>query len=212
MSGWLILIFIAVALFVGFIIFDKRKFLLEKLKNILKIKPKVKKETEEKIKKEKISKKNKKQDIPKEEKQDYDTMVDQGNLTIGKNFEPEIDTKNENFVDDLQQDDIDLDKLLDELEKADRDSVQKYKDDRFNKESEAFKNAESLSLDEMNDLLENSFANDTSSRNQLGKYGINTNLSGKELGDAIKNLPPQIKAIIISDILKPKFWYCSKKI
>ena len=65
MAGWLILIFIAMALFVGFIIFDKRKFLLEKIKKILKIKPKVKKEKKEKLnkekKKEKVSKKNKKQ-------------------------------------------------------------------------------------------------------------------------------------------------------
>ncbi len=204
MAGWLILIFIAVALFVGFIIFDKRKFLMEKLKKILKIKPRVKKEKKEKPKKEKVSKKSKQQ-VPKEEKQDYDTMVDQDNLTIGKTFEPEASHTNAEFVDDLHEDDIDLDKLLAELEKADHDSVQKYKDDKFNQDSEFFKDADSMSLDEMNDFLENSFANDSSSRNQLGRYGLNTNLSGKELGDAIKNLPPQIKAIIISDILKPKF-------
>lgn len=210
MAGWLILIFIAMALFVGFIIFDKRKFLLEKIKKILKIKPKVKKEKKEKFKKEKkkekVSKKNKKQqDAHKEEKQDYDTMVDQDNLTIGKTFEPEVSHTNAEFVDDLHEDDIDLDKLLAELEKADHDSVQKYKDDRFNQSSEIFKDADSMSLDEMNDFLENTLTNDTSSRNHLGRYGLNTNLSGKELGDAIKNLPPQIKAIIISDILKPKF-------
>lgn len=203
MAGWLILVFIAVALFVGFVIFDKRKFLLEKLKKILKIKPKAKKTKTEKPKKQKISKKSK-QTAPKEEKQDYDTMVDQDNLTVGKVYEPQTDKKNE-FVDDLKQDDIDLDKLFAELEKADRDSVQKYKDDRFNRDNEFVKDADSMSLDEMNDFLENSFANDSQSRNQLGRYGLNANLSGKELGDAIKNLPPQIKAIIISDILKPKF-------
>jgi len=203
MAGWLILVFIAVALFVGFVIFDKRKFLLEKLKKILKIKPKAKKTKTEKPKKQKISKKSK-QTTPKEEKQDYDTMVDQDNLTVGKVYEPQTDPKNE-FVDDLKQDDIDLDKLFAELEKADRDSVQKYKDDRFNRDNDFAKDADSMSLDEMNDFLENSFANDSQSRNQLGRYGLNANLSGKELGDAIKNLPPQIKAIIISDILKPKF-------
>lgn len=210
MAGWLILIFIAMALFVGFIIFDKRKFLLEKIKKILKIKPKVKQEKKEKLnkekKKEKVSKKNKKQhDAHKEEKQDYDTMVDQDNLMVGKVFEPEVNDTNTEFVDNLHEDDIDLDKLLAELEKADHESAQKYKDDKFNEDSNFFKNADNLSLDEMNDFLENTLTNDTSSRNHLGKYGLNTNLSGKELGDAIKNLPPQIKAIIISDILKPKF-------
>ena len=64
MAGWLILIFIAMTLFVGFIIFDKRKFLLEKIKKTLKIKPKVKKEKKEKLnkekKKEKVSKKKQK--------------------------------------------------------------------------------------------------------------------------------------------------------
>lgn len=195
MEGWIIIVLIAFVLFVGFIVFDKRKILLEKIKKIFKF---------EKIKVNKEKKDNKPKPVVVEEKQDYDTMIDQSNVKLGQDITisapEEVKSKN--------VEDIDLDKLFEELEKPDHESSQKYKDEKFNSENSFFSARENMSLYEMNDFLENSFSMEKiSSKNQniLEDYGIDSRLSGKELGDMIKSLPPQIKAIIISDILKPKF-------
>lgn len=194
MDGLIILVLIVLVIFICFIVFDKRKVLMEKIKKIftLNFKDRVKKEKSTENK-EKIKSEEKKDNI------DYDTEINQDNFELGKepeNFALETNATAQN------SEEIDLDKLFEELEQADKQSVQKYRDEKDKFASQFKSDDGKISLDEINDFLENSFESNSA---KYGKYGIDNNLTGKELGEAIKNLPPQIKAIIVSDILKPKY-------
>ena len=215
MEGWIVVVLIAVGLFAGLIIYDKRNFIASKFKN-LSTRPKKEKTPKEHVKKEKIKKeKVKKEKKPKEETKqetqvDYDTIVLEDNITFGKEQEtesvqddniPDIFTQKNDLDDD---DDIDLDELFEQLR---QNESKNYERNTFDNEFD-FSNFENMSTDEIDDFLENSFSYDDLSdgvKSSVDSFGYNNNLKGKDLGEMIKNLPPEIKALIIGDILKPKF-------
>ena len=208
MEGWLIILLITIVLFAGFIIFDKRKFIAEKLKKMPT--PKIKKEKKEKQPKPVKEKKSKQKEVVEEVKTepiDYDKVINEENVVFG--YEPPVQ---ETFVDENRQEhnndeDIDLDELFEQLRQADVENSQKYKDNKYNT-PKYMPDFDEISNDELDYFLENSFSFDDMSDNiksPLENYGESKSLSGAELGNMIKSLPPEIKAIIISDILKPKF-------
>lgn len=218
MEGWIYIVLIALLLFAGFIIYDKRKFIVEKIKKYKF--PKIKKEKIVKEKKEKPVKekakvvkekkvKQKENIEVKQEPVDYDKIVVEDNVIFG--YEPPATEKKAEDLtlpenNDLDED-IDLDKLFEQLRQADAENSQKYRENRYN-EPKYMPDFNEISNDELDYFLENSFSFDDVSdniRNPLQSYGQNKSLSGAELGNMIKQLPPEIKAIIISDILKPKF-------
>lgn len=214
MEGWIIIIIVAVLLFAGFIIYDKRKFIMDKIKQRT---PKAHKEKPQKEPKTKTSKDKEKSpdNQTKLESVDYDTMVVEENVEYGK--EPDsFDNYTQNNYENIfsvpetkneHEEDIDIDKLFEELKKQDEENSRKYKSDKLSQIYET-PNFDKMSIDDMDDFLQKSFSFDdlsSNNKNYVEDFGYRSNLSGKELGKMIKNLPPEIKALIITDILKPKF-------
>lgn len=208
MEGWLIIVLISIVLFVGFIIYDKRKFIADKIKKIFK-KP-LKKEKEPKVKqpKEKVVK-QKKQKQPKKKKTqpeqetteeiiDYDKMVLEDNIVYGQ--EPVIQ-QNPMFTteEETNNEDIDIDELFEQIRRQESE---------LNQQSSQSNNFDTFNNDDFDEFFENEFSFDDfsdSAKDSFRKMGYDKNLTGKELGEMIKSLPSEIKAIIITDLLKPKF-------
>lgn len=199
MDNFWIIIVIALAVFALFIVYDKRKSIVAFFKSKFK-----------KSKKEVAPK-----EPPQKPKEDPDTQVLQENLQIGGDEVPQVKPldiadlpvfSDDEFqpvqINDEFDADIDLDKLFEELKQADLDNSNKYKSSKLGETD-----FDDISLDDMDEFLESINYDRLSNKTQksLHNYGYGNQLTGKELGEAIKNLPPQIKAIIISDILKPKF-------
>ena len=110
------------------------------------------------------------------------------------------------ILDGDDEDDIDLDELFEQLRQQESNSNSRF-DIEIDEDFET-PNLDTFSNDEFDNFFENEFSYDDLSedvRSSFDKIGINRNLSGKELGEMIKNLPPEIKALIIGDVLKPKF-------
>lgn len=212
MEGWIVIILIAVILFAGFIIYDKRKFIADKIKNVSF--PKQEKKVKEKPAKEKNKTKKHKQEVKEEKPIDYDTVVLEDNVVFGKEIEEKVENDEDipiMFSDSVNEsaddDDIDLDQLFEQLRQSDAENSQKYRMDKFNDDLD-FPSFDDMSSDDIDDFLENSFSYDELSdgvKSSMSDYGYKNNLSGKELGDMLKKLPPEVKALIIGDILKPKF-------
>lgn len=195
-----IVVGIALFLFLVFIFLDKGKNIFKKFK-----KTKTKKEKPVKEKKEKKNKQQKTQN--QDEKVDYDTTIKQENVEYGKEISPAVqDVQTEVvskklFVDEQpEQEEIDLDKMFEELRRQESASP--------NAEYEQMPNFDDMSMAELDSFLEQSFDEQNLSlngRNALDIYGYDDNLSGEELGRVLRNLPKQIKILILSDILKRKF-------
>ena len=190
MKEFLIIVGIALVLLLVFIFLDKGKDWFKKNKA-----PKIKKEI----------KKNKIEDDFLQDKIDYDTVIKEENIEYGK--EPETNMKIADMEeplklfaeDDSEQDEIDLDKIYEELRRKETD---------FNSfENSQIPNFEDISMSELDSFLEQSF-NDidvNSFDGELNSYGYDKNLTGEELGRVLKNLPRQVKILLLSDVLKRKF-------
>lgn len=200
MEEILIVIGIALVLFVGFIIIDNRKTIFEKLK---KFKPKFSFPKKEKIEKEKP------QPNKVEKKEDPDSQIKEENIQYGKIEVPkdlkQTDSKLENFYASKKKEEIDLDKMFEEFRREEtKENEKKYESDFL--DSADIPNFNSMSLGELDDAIEQNFSSiDKNTKDSLSSFGYSNSMSGEELGKLIKNLPPEIKVLIATDILKRKF-------
>lgn len=188
-----IVIFAVVTLFLLFL-YDKRSSILTFFKEkVFKPKP---------IKIPKIKTKN---------KVDPDTIPDTDKMGYGKvKYPDELQQQNAEVFqvdnifapkDDFDNDDIDLDKMFEELQSQSISENSKRRDPNDLTNMPDF---DSMSLNDLDNLLENSLG-----RNNMDDFGSylpnsGSDISGEEIGKMLKNLPPQIKVLIASDILKRK--------
>lgn len=202
MEGIFIIVVVATVALLLLVIYDKRNSVIKFFKEKI-FKPKEIKlpENEEKPKLDTDL-------VPNEEKIDYGELkkaeqkVETATPTIHENNEEENIFGGSEFEDD--DDEIDLDKIFEDL----RQEQAKKGDKRFKSEmlEEVEPNFDSMSMEELDSLLEDNLSKGNVP-NDLESYfsSNNSNLSGEELGKAIKNLPPQLKMIILNDIFKKKF-------
>lgn len=189
MKEFLIIVGIALVLLLVFIFLDKGKDWFKKIRL-----PKLKKEI----------KKNKIEDDFLQDKIDYDTVIKEENIEYGK--EPETNMKIADMEetlklfaeDDSEQDEIDLDKMYEELRRKETD---------FNSfENSQISNFEDMSMSELDSFLEQSF-NDidvNSFDGELNSYGYDKNLTGEELGRVLKKFAKTGKDSIIKRCFKKK--------
>lgn len=186
MSEFFIIVAIAFGVFIGFIIFDNRKVFLNKIKGI-KL-PQIKKEPP------------KPKDEKPKPKDDPDKQIKEDNLKLGnfkdpKPLENQDAVEPENFYALKKKEEIDLDKIYENLRREEtRRYERKYQSDFLDPID--VPNFDKMSIDELDEFMEKAFAGDDQPRS--------SGLSGEELAKAIKNLPPQIKIMLFTDILKRK--------
>lgn len=202
MTGIVIIVIIAAVLLILLGVYDKRKSIINFFKEKV-FKPK----------KIKIPKTKEKQKI------DPDTMVNEDNIDYGKveSYDDAIKQPEQTKIDDNaefenifnqneddDEEDIDLDKIFEELriEQA-KKGGKKFKSELLD---ETEPNFDFMSMEDLDSLLEDKLSkgnvpDDLESISPL----LNSKLTGEELGKVIKNLPPQLKILIVSDILKRKF-------
>ena len=192
MKEFLIIAGVALLILLVFVFLDKGKNIFKKNKL-----PKVKKE----VKENKMDKESSQDNV------DYDTVIKEENVEYGKEPEEQVlnveaeQTPEKLFVENVsEQEDIDIDKIFEELRR-------KQVDENIFEETQ-FPNFDDMSMSELDSFLEQSFDDSDmglSGKKVLGSYGYDDNLTGEDLGRALKSLPRQIKVLLLSDILKRKF-------
>lgn len=199
MEGIVIIVIIAAVVLLLLLFYDKRNSIINFFKSKV-FKPKELKVP--KVKKPTIDTDT----IPNEDNIDYGRlkMPEQTNAQASEEFS--FDDTDNIFSSDEQddEDDIDLDKIFEDLriEQAKKGN-KKFKSEMLD---EVEPNFDAMSMEDLDTLLEDKFSSGRIPDDlEALMPSYNSNLSGEELGRAIKNLPPQLKILIASDILKRKF-------
>lgn len=184
--GILYIVIIAAVVLVLLFVYDKRasitsflktKFFKPKPLDIPKAKPKIDTDTIPNADKMKFG---------KAKMQEQPNPVQDDTFEVDNIFSPKDE---ENL-----KEDIDLDRLFEEMR---RDEAKKNEADR---EAEQMPNFDNMSMEELDNLLENNFKG---GQGEVGNF-IPSDTSGEDLGKVIRNLPPQLKVLLASGILKRK--------
>lgn len=195
MNGIFIIVVVATVALLLLVVYDKRNSILKFFR--------------EKVFKPKEIKLPKYEEKPK---MDTDLIPDEGKLNYGdlqstpqnakQNQSPQTDNEDNIFggVFEEDDDDIDLDQMFEELRQR-AGSNRKFKSEML--DENVTLNFNDMSMDDLDDLIEDQFSKRRPS--EANNYLPSGNLTGEELGKAIKNLPPEIKMILLNDILKKKF-------
>lgn len=212
MDAILIIVLIATIGLVLLFLYDKRHHIINFLK-----------EKAFKAKTKKVQYIEPEKDISKQK--DPDTEVKPENISYGnfsfseeikevdeKDSDLKVKEKRESFFgntifdpdtyEDDDDDEMDISQMLEEIEEERRkSSIKRYASDIL--EDEILPDFESMSIGELNDFLEEEIDSDIAIyRNYLQN---DDDLSGEELGEALKNLPRSIKILIVTDIFNRKY-------
>jgi hypothetical protein len=142
-------------------------------------------------------------EIPKP-KIDPDTIPNPENIQYGQaeqQQEQQTISNNDSIFswqeqDEHEEEDIDLDSMFEDMR---REELRQTFADTFD-EQDSMPDFENMSMEELDQLLEANLKSGTS----LTEFQFPSDLTGAELGNAIKNLPPQLKALMLSDVLRRK--------
>lgn len=202
--GIIVLVIIALIGVFAFLICDKGKLIASKLKEH-KIKDKALKEKPVKEKSVKSKKEKKeKEELPQDDSQqvDYDTMIKEDNVEFNKEPLPSeivsydlVNQPSKLFVEPDENEDIDLDKMFEEL------NMNSYKKNDLEQDPD---DLDAMGFNDMDAFIEQSYI-ENNDNGVFGNYGLEEDLTGAELGNAIRNLPKSVKVLIISEFLKRKF-------